>query len=187
MTSKLPLIHHIICEGVSEVAYLRQWNRILSEGGAPVSFHAIDAGGCRPALFQRAYREHRFNRRDKVSLLMDDDCYPPGGLGVLSNCRVFLNTQNFEDFLSLHLPFEQAAQWCNLCVARNHFQVPMRAAEYMQLFQQILPDYKKSCLPTHFLTPERLNNLQHNVESRKLHQKSTFAQFLIREMIPLLG
>lgn len=193
MVYELPNIYYFICEGASEVAYLKQWNQLLREAGAHCSFHAESAGGCRPALFSRAFRQRSWKRNEMTYLLMDNDCYCPEVKKALPKCRVLVNIQNFEDFLSLHLPFEQAAEWCRICVGRNHFSVPMCASEYVPLFQQIVPGYVKNRLPTNFLTPESLNHLQANYENPRLHpkdtsnRKDTFAQFLIDHVFPALG
>lgn len=180
-----------ICEGETERAYLQQWNLLFVERNKPYRFNALVAGGCQERLVIRSYRQRRWKKGEKVYMILDRDRYPAGSEKLEKLAPVLWSRQNFEDFLSLHLPFDLAAEWCATCIRRGHFQTPMCAEAYFPLFQELFqrayPSFQKGQMPNGFVCDETLLNLQRNYTDTRLHATHGLADYLLREIFPLLG
>ncbi len=186
---------YVICEGLSEVAYLSQWNALLRERDVRCSFSPMNAEGCSPRKLKGKMRERRWEKRDIKYFLIDRDQFSEAHAGLAGLGTLLLNTQNFEDFLSLHLPFEQAAEWCGICVEHGHFKHAMRADDYEPLFQGVFQRrysyYRKGHLPTGFVCEETIDHLKSNYGDPRLQQarrhEDDFACFLVEKILPMLS
>lgn len=180
---------YVICEGKSEETYLILLNRYLNQKEYCFTFSPIRCSQKNGHLahLKKRWRDcQRHNRRTfsrweqkkNIFFLVDWDLFERNE----NNCRAlyfqekdslppfFFNYQNFEDFLSLHLPSDQATRWCNTCTTRQHFRTPMHASQYTPLFSQLVPGYKKGTLPIEFDMCDALKNLKVNHTNSRLHQ-----------------
>lgn len=190
----------VICEGKSEISYLQELNKEFNEEDIPVSFIPKHVGnGCFSRLKKKwlslqsenksTFRHWRKERN--IFFLADWDLFHRNENESRTHYEkqreelppFYFNYHNFEDFLSLHLPVKQAAQWCQICVARNHFEAPMHGSEYEPLFKELVHGYRKGSLPENFTMKEGLQNLKNNIADARIHQKSDFADYLLKEVL----
>ncbi len=94
--------------------------------------------------------------------------------------HIKFNYQNFEDFLSLHLDTQKAKAWSNIGETHQHQTRPMLANEYLSLFKELVPNYKKGQLPDDFDMTVALDNLKKNIILKELSQSSEMADFILQ-------
>ncbi|MEG1740776.1 MAG: hypothetical protein RR250_05565 [Akkermansia sp.] len=180
-------VFYVICEGKSECAYLQELNKELAEEDIPISFQAFSADNGTFACLKNKWKTQHLGKGRNVFFFADWDLFYRDSLKGKTLYdkereklpRFYFNHQNFEDFFSLHLPFEKAAEWCEICIKQGHFKNPMCAKEYEPLFQTLVPNYQKGKLPSNFNMHEGLAHLRKNLSDHRLHQKSEFAVFLL--------
>ncbi len=187
---------HILCEGPSERAYIQQINRLLHEHDIPVIFLAtVTQGGNYPHVI-REYSKliHRKPTPKNVWIWLDYDLYLRDDKFCWETyCNrsktipsFYFSIQNFEDYLSLHLPRKKRDQWIAIMRKYNHWRWPTHGKVYTPLFRKHVGRYDKGTIRTGFITERSLTNLKLAVDERleilfppRLKDFENFAQQLI--------
>lgn len=180
-------VYLIVCEGFSEKAYLQELNRYLDDNNYPFTFVAkpIKNGHFKPA--QIKFNEVRKqNPKDKIYIWVDKDTYIRNDEGDREkynkrskNLPDFLfNYNNFEDFLTMHMPDNIVAKWQEICRKKNHFEAPLHADIYIPLYKQnVIASYEKANMPFS-ITEEKLTCALKNQEDASVLFKSDFLDLL---------
>ena len=154
---KRKLIHTILCEGPSEVAYVSELSGFLDDIDAPINFIPKNIG---TGHFVAAVKEYKKNKKSNpkgtISIWVDKDTYIRNDENDRENYKKknkaipnFLFTRfNFEDFLVMHLSEDNLEKWREICKKHDHFHNPMHSDTYEPLYiQNIFPNYKKGDMP----------------------------------------
>lgn len=180
-------VYIIVCEGFSEKAYLQELNRYLDDNNYPFTFVAkpIKNGHFVPAKIK--YNEVRQqNHKDKIYIWVDNDTYIRNDEGDREkynkkpkNIPDFLfNYNNFEDFLTMHMPDDILAKWQEICRKNKHFESPLHATSYMPLYKgNVLHYYEKANMPFP-ITTELLTQALKNQKNASVLFKSDFLNLL---------
>lgn len=183
----------VVCEGKSETAYLQELNRFLRDEEIPLSFQPHNACNGQYRQLQQAYRDcRRENRKSTIVIWADYDIYRRNE----SKCRdkhegkpkgipdFCFNTENFEDFLALHLPDERLAEWVRICLEQHHFETPMHARLYEPLLRSsVFPDYRKGRLPADVkMGYTSLGRLKRHHADPTIPFRSDFVDFMVAEI-----
>lgn len=181
----------IVCEGQSEVAYLQELNRLLTENHVGIIFIPKNAGGGQYGQISKRFRaEKKVNPRSSICIWADYDIYQRNDNGTMSAYNkkpkgipdFYFNYQNFEDFLVLHLPHDTIHAWQSTCLGNNHFSLPLCAEEYMELLHlHNWPDYKKGEMPFS-LSVKNLKRLFVNNNDKQILFSSDFASWLEKHL-----
>ncbi len=152
----------IVCEGLSEYAYIQELNRTLRELGVRAVLHPVCIGSGFYAKAVAKFRQvKKDNPRDAIHIWVDYDIYARNE----RNCRdeyerrpqgipAFLfSRQNSEDFLATHLDATRLRTWVNHCRQTRHLETPLPTSRHIPLFRDVLfQNYKKGNLPFAFST-----------------------------------
>lgn len=185
-------IEIIVCEGVSEVAYIHELNRLVCRkdyGYAMVPFHPVCAFSGHFGPLKKAFKTAQAsNRGNSVSIWADYDTYLRNDLRDGSQYQTrqglpdfLFSVMNFEDFLMMHCEPAVLDEWQSICQAHHHFSTPMHAEEYEPLVRQFWPDYKKGELPF-VLTRQRLEWLFQNIDRPNMLIKNDFGSHVKKEL-----
>lgn len=185
-----PLI--VLCEGASELAYISEINRLFvrgAYGSAAFSPRMVGSGHFNNIRrkYKEAIKEQRkpslviwvdrdlFVRNDRKcqSLFLEDKTVPK---------ELFLFSEmNFEDFLMLHCDDVELEQWILGMQEIRHFQSPVHERDYLPLFRQRFPEYRKGELPF-ALNYERLATMMRHASNKECPVKNGFG-LLLKEQI----
>ncbi len=152
----------IVCEGLSEYAYIQELNRTLRELGVRAVLHPVCIGSGFYAKAVAKFRQvKKDNPRDAIHIWVDYDIYARNE----RNCRdeyerrpqgipAFLfSRQNSEDFLATHLDATRLRTWVNHCRQTRHLETPLPTSRHIPLFRDVLfQNYEKGNLPFAFST-----------------------------------
>ncbi len=152
----------IVCEGLSEYAYIQELNRTLRELGVRAVLHPVCIGSGFYAKAVAKFRQvKKDNPRDTIHIWVDYDIYARNE----RNCRdeyerrpqgipAFLfSRQNSEDFLATHLDATRLRTWVNHCRQTRHLETPLPTSRHIPLFRDVLfQNYEKGNLPFAFST-----------------------------------
>ncbi len=192
---------YIICEGASEKAYIQKTNQHLREGELDILLIPKDAGGGSikkiTSCLSQFFKDEK-KIRGEIWVWIDKDIYERDDLAAKQLQSTFekkksikpillFNTQNFEDFLSLHFDENLATEWMNICEQREHFTSPMRSKEHEPLFIEFLsnntslPRYKKgkNAIFAAMDWGEAFSNLKNNSGNPKLKQHSDLTNSIL--------
>lgn len=182
---------YVICEGQSEYAYIQKLRNFLNDKGIQLDFLPYKATNGTFTNLKKCYSDKKKNNnkafgKNEVIFFADWDMFFRDKHNQANNTKTnnftqyqeekeklpnfYFSYHNFEDFISLHLQFEQAADWCKICVNRDHFNSPMHSKIYEPLFKQLVIGYTKGELPPNFVFKTGLENLKAHATNRKLHQ-----------------
>lgn len=181
---KVPII---ICEGLSEVAYLTSLNRLLVRQ----EFSAF----CKPVHAQSGYfssvanavREvRRGNRKSDIFVWVDKDIYvrEKQCIDAYNNKKnnipdFWFSWMNFEDFLMLHKDSAELREYVGQLEALNHFFSPLTASEHGRIFRQYFPNYVKGEIPFE-LDKNILDKLFNNLKATKV--RCDFGEWLLDQL-----
>lgn len=181
-------IYHIICEGSSEEAYLKELNKYLREVGCDMFFNYYNLYGIAEyKKIKKKYREAEKNKKktDEIFIWLDNDVFKRNKLSkhelqqVLKFQGIKYNYQNLEDFLVMHLSDKQVDSWHSICHKENHFDNPMNKTTVAKLIQQIFPGYTKGFLPQEIQINENsLKKLYENQKKLSIKFKSDFVEVI---------
>ncbi len=191
---------YFVCEGESEEAYIQKLNRFLKDYGIRCSLKLIgedmDGGDSYHALNQKR-KSKCIPQQDERFFLIDSDKVQRKELdlrdiqSIDKQATILLNTYNYEDYLALHLPPEQANEWLTVFTEAGHFQKPLHSHNYMPLYRKVYPGYRKGSLPRDFDIAAGLHNLKDNFEqmapSVMRENKREFARFIIEQVLSPAG
>ena len=187
----------IICEGASEVAYVQELNRFLSENGCALTLGVKDAQGGSFKKIRLLCRSLHI-RMGNVFVMVDRDIYFDEASAnrkqyekEMDKLPKFLfQYYNFEDFLLMHCSPEIVLKWRDRVKDKGHFVTPLSAREYEPIFSEFIHEYtdelkfmqewQKGDMPFE-ITKERLMNLFANQGEAGL-PRSEFAEFLMRRI-----
>lgn len=187
---------YIICEGVCEVAYLRNLSQLLvTAPDRRDPFKPMIAGGGDYSrvkkVFDRLRRDDRHfkDHPQDIQIWVDWDIYLRNEGDTLtsyenrdSDVQKFLfSYMNYEDFLALHMPDDVLWKWIDICRRHGHFETPMTAATYVPLFRALVGDYEKPFLPF-VLNRESFERLLKNCVDPNIPLKSDLAVYLRKAM-----
>lgn len=194
--AKIPAIYHIICEGSSEEAYLKEFNRYLREKGLNTYLKSYNLRGvtCYKDIVKKyrdACKENKYTQ-DHIFIWLDNDVFQRGKFSkeILQKklkrfSGIKYNYHNFEDFLVMHLPDEIICLWNRICQENNHFNNPLKGEEVEELIKEIFPGYKKGHLPNSMqFTDEFFTKLVQNQKSDKTTFKSDFIAVIAQIRLP---
>lgn len=190
----------VICEGRSEVNYIKELMQVGERLGIVSKMIPVDAQGgqCGDIIKKLDVLKRRNgNKTERIRIWVDDDLYVRNQTGADKRCALAFektpggvkskfrfSSHNFEDFLALHLDDEILREWIEVCRSRNHFSQPMHSGEYMPLVQKhLFPNYGKGDLPFELNEAAFRNLFRHNADS-EIPFRSTFADFLKDEVFP---
>lgn len=163
-------IFHLVCEGKSEMAYLKELNRFLRENNYLCSFSIEIAGSGFYRDVKKAIKIKKEKERkiDRIIVWIDKDIYLRGDDTLpkfIPSCiDIKFSYMNYEDFLTLH-DLIWLKKWTSICQSYNHFITPMHRNVYEPLFKSnICNNYKKGDMPFE-INDNRLNQLFLNNES----------------------
>ena len=177
----------IFCEGASEKAYLQELNRYLDDKDYPFIFVAkpINNGHYKPATLK--YKSvKKDNPHSDIHIWVDKDTYIRNDEGDGDKYKnkpktipdFLFSYNNFEDFLSMHLPDDLLAKWQNICSSNNHFENPMHSVTYEPLYNDnIINGYKKGEMPF-AIDGGHIEKLLQNQENKGIYFKSDLAILL---------
>lgn len=177
----------ILCEGASELAYVKELGRLLYRAdsiarSAPFIPRLIGNGYF--LTVSKSYRkERKQNLRDTIWIWVDKDLYVRNDKDCADRYSTkakgipdfFFSEMNFEDFLILHCSEEIIREWLDFCYMHDHFHVPIHSEVYEPEFKKYFPDYKKGDLPFD-LTRDRVETMMKNLESYPI--KNDFGVYL---------
>lgn len=192
---------YVLCEGESEQIYLIELNRFFQEEDIPLNFIPILVGNGSYSKLKSEWNKFQKNNSGQcrdwrklkhVFFLADFDLFARNTENSMELYikekdtipEIMFNRHNFEDFLSLHLSFEKACEWCTTCSTIGHPDKPLHARTYEPLFCEFLPGYRKGTFPPGFDLKEGLSHLKSNLErtDKKLYQRSDFGIFLVKQL-----
>lgn len=162
----------VICEGISEYAYIQQLNRWLNDNDYSCVLLPKPAGSGHFTAVQRKYQsEKRANPKQDIIIWVDKDTYVRNDAKDRENYEhkskkmpdFQFSVMNFEDFLVLHLDSYVLENWFQICSRHRHHIKPMTENIYLPLLcQHIFNNYVKGELPfdidTNSLTKLLRNN-----------------------------
>ncbi len=188
-------VYHIICEGSSEEAYLKELNKYLRSNGFEVYLKLYNLYGI--AEYSKIKKKYRNVRRcakktDKILAWLDNDVFKRGKLSKDELRRILggfynikYNYENFEDFLVMHLSDEKVNCWQEICRKESHFSEPMNNKAVAKFIHQIFSGYSKGSLPGEFqINAETLERLNINQEKSSVQSKSDFVE-VIRKLLQI--
>ena len=170
--------------------YIQELRRFLREIGDPSNpllnfcpeFIGKGHFGFVQSKLRRAIQD---NRNANVEVWIDYDLFARNEKESRTNylkqleekrIRVFhFSHFNFEDFLVLHYGKKEMNLYRQKFQAK-HFQVPLTKEDYLPLYREIFPDYRKGALPQGFAVNQTtLGNLKrnHRENVRKEHSENS--------------
>lgn len=174
---------HVVCEGKSERNYLAALNRLLRDSGIGITLLSPnpkrrddDGGGHFRNVVQKYKDLRRNNRNVQPWIWVDWDLYLRNDQHCMDLYEArpkgipdfLFSIHNFEDFLVIHNSTERVHEWMNICREHNHFDAPMHSEEYMHLFKNQFPEYRKGEMPDSLamLSNEQVENaLIHSLDA----------------------
>lgn len=183
----------IVCEGSSEKAYVQALNRILYRGSdawpLPAFRPELAGQGCYSSVVKTFKVVVGKNKNARPLIWVDRDIYLRNERDSETNYRnkpagipdFLFSTMNFEDFLTLHCENEIFESWLQICQAKNHFRQPMTAKEYLPLFLEIFPDYKKGDLPF-IVCEENVRRMIRRLQDPEMPFQNDFGTYLGRSI-----
>ncbi len=177
----------IVCEGVSERAYIQELNRYLDDEDFMFTFIPKPSNGGRYGHVVKKYREVRKNNKSSTILIwVDWDRYQRNDNSDMENYErkpgdipdFLFSHKNFEDFIAMHLDRSEVERWWTSCVGRNHFDSPSHSNEYIPAFCAFMSsDYCKGEIPI-TIDCDSLANLKAHQNDRTIPFKCDFADKL---------
>ena len=178
----------VVCEGTSEVAYIRELNKFLREQEAHKMFIDKKVGTGDYHAVVKKYREvKKQNLKSHIEIWVDydrycrndnhnEDDYADRNVSKIPN--FLFNYHSFEDFFVMHYDDEVLNRW------QGHFVSPLKSDMAESLLRQhLFPEYaKSSLLPDFVVSKEGLRNLFRHQQSQNCRFKSDFAAFLMKEL-----
>jgi len=169
----------IICEGDSEVAYLRQLQRFLDSENdkRPLAFFPKSAeNGCFKSVM-RTWRKVKEiirwrKKKPRCAIWVDYDLYYRNTGWCMTKYRrsrfkaLYFSFYNFEDFLILHYPDDTVKRWKTLFAPTRHFKKPLHSDEHLRQFKRLFPNYKKGEIPFSVFSWTSLTRLKANLKNR---------------------
>ncbi len=185
-------IEIIVCEGVSEVAYVRELNRLLwrnDYGYLSTAFHPVCAFSGHFGPLKKAFKAAQTaNKGCDIAIWADFDIYQRNDLRDGDQYRsrrglpeFLFSVMNFEDFLMMHCEPAMLDDWLAICQDHHHFAAPMHAEEYEPLIRQFWPTYRKGELPF-MLTRSRLEQLFSNLDRHNPLIRNDFGSHVKNEV-----
>lgn len=163
----------VVCEGASEVNYIRLLNRLLCSADGRAVFVSKDANGGSPGkIIKTLKQERKQNRKIPIWIFLDEDIYVRDSslqsnlLMKKGDALVQFSRMNFEDVIMLHESSSTLMEWIQVCRRARHFSSPLSEEEYFFRFKKFFPDYRKRELPFE-LTNCRLNRAFANLKIQK--------------------
>jgi len=191
----------IICEGDSEVAYIKQLQSFLDKEAAGIRQLVFvpknAASGHFTSICKMLKEIRKKNRNHKnVQIWVDYDLYHPqrpknkrqNYLDRPQGVPAFhFSFHNFEDFLILHYPLDTVRKWVSVFENTGHFTQPLHHETYKPHFSTIFPDYRKGLLPVQFVNAVTLGHLKRNLLGRIIPPSDEpdfqdFAKLLLSEL-----
>lgn len=178
----------ILCEGKSEIAYIQHLNRYLNQNNYLFSFIPKYIGNGHFHPVRRKYQNTKKEnpRQNNINIWVDKDTYTRNDNGdkeAYDNKGFdipdfMFNTNNFEDFLVMHMPSDVVSKWQDLCRKKRHFEFPMQESEYLPLYRQCMfQEYEKGSIPIS-LTCDTIQEALANQKNTEVLFKSDFLDFL---------
>ncbi len=177
----------IVCEGQSEVAYIQELNRLLTETHIRVVLIPKNVGGGHYSQVGKRYKgEKARNPRSQILIWVDYDIHARNDNETRTAYEnktqgipdFYFNHQNFEDFLALHLSKEVIEDWQTRCLQHGHFTQPLHADQYKDLYRShVSKDYLKGEMPFE-LSIEHIKQLCDNNADSQVSFSSDFASWL---------
>jgi hypothetical protein len=158
----------VICEGASETAYFQKLNRYLRESQINLTLLPKCCKGGQYSIVVQKYKQvFKGNKNSLILIWVDYDMYCRNDQGNQDSYNnkpsgipdFLFSRMNFENYLALHMEKEQLDKWILQCVSHNHFQEPMHAAVYEDIFRETMfKGYKKGDMPFS-ITQDHLDRL----------------------------
>lgn len=203
--------YYILVEGHSEENYIQRLNGFLRDNEYDFIFESKNLDGCFPKKYELLNGEKTYTRiknkakelakqykkDSKLIVWLDDDLFKRKQLNkailekeictLNSKNRKFIfcyNSENFEDFLIMHLDDDKFQKWHEICMEHNHFIEPMMASIYeKEIIDNIIKDYSKKMLPSEIEINENvLLRLKKRQENKSYLIKSDFIDFIMGEI-----
>ncbi len=181
----------VVCEGKSELVYIQELNRFLDDNNYNFTLIPKMVGcGHYTEVIRKYKKVKESNKKADIIIWVDKDTYFRNDKNDKDKYArksnkipdFYFSTQNFEDFLVLHLDTKILNDWMNICFQRNHHKIPMKKDTYLPLFQQhLFPNYNKGNLPFE-ITAELLKCLFKNNKDNRVFFKCQFASFIKEKM-----
>ena len=188
MTNNLPKI--VICEGLSEYAYIQELNRLLIRGRYSTPYiPALPESGNFSSITKEFKNQKKKNKNSDVLIWVDKDIYvrQKADSTKYSMKKSYIpdflfSVWNFEDFLVLHKERKEILFWQEKCSEFGHLSHPCSAEEHLKLFRKYMfPDYEKGTLPFD-LTRERIELLFSNLKMSDYKFSCEFLEFVQKEI-----
>ncbi len=187
----------IVCEGVSEKAYIQELNRIFKEKEYNFKLVSkISEGGQYQTVINKFKSVRTINPKDKIYIWVDYDLYKRNDQGCFDKYRdkpkdipdFLFSKMNFEDVLILHSEKIILDNWLKQCYKRNHFERPLQSAEFEPLFNRFCEkyfniSYRKGEIPFE-MDEEKLLTIFNNIKTKAVPIDSDFHKMLL-EYLPL--
>lgn len=193
---------YILCEGDSEVGYITKLNKFLDNGNYNFIFHSNNLHGClksKTSPYSKIvsnFEEFSKGIKGQFLIWLDEDMFKRGQLkeNILKNklkkfisihrkVEIIYSTQNFEDFLSMHLEQELFEKWEEICLKQNHFNNPMISTVYEPLMKTIIKDYSKGKLPSEiYIDDSIIERLKNRQDDKNFHAKCDLINFIVYKL-----
>lgn len=193
----------VLCEGESEKLYLQYLNIILQnqyDADLIIVSRCFKGGGVYKALTSNLKRarnklkevEKKFGPNDFLYIWLDYDCfmrdYPENleefqnfvkSIKLGSEFKILWNYMNFEDFLILHYDATKIAELQDKLYNTPHFTCPLHSEEYLPVYCEIIPEYRKAKLPNDLvLDMAKIKNCIINIENTDYEFRSDISEIL---------
>jgi len=184
-------VYLIVCEGLSEKAYIQELNKFLNKNGFSFTLvpYVIGSGHYRAAI--KKYKSvKKDNPKQDIKIWVDKDTYIRNDQNdsLLYDSKsnniphFFFSLQNFEDFLAMHTDDTKLDIWSQICSKYSHHINPMQEKTYLPLFKEYLfEEYEKEQIPFE-INEEKLKNLFIHNHSKSCFFKCDFASFIEKLM-----
>lgn len=143
----------VICEGRSEANMVQRLNALLQPLDGQMLFSIREANGGSPKQLIAAIKKAKQDQRKprQIWIFADKDLYVRNKK-LSDEANKFnlpiddFSVMNFEDVLMLFQPTDKLKYWISVCQRRKHFEHPLAASEYQDIYKNYMPDYEKGIL-----------------------------------------